>query len=173
MIDVRSPTFGPGVTGTATALPSRTTKTTVRPSRCASASAWTATSGRCCSGVISCDRKLTFALISGSTRGSMSSNLTLVITVALARSIVGTMRLMRPRNRESGSASSTISAGWPTLIFARLDSATSASTSSVLMSAIDTTAPFESVAFENGVTRSPTLALFDRMTPSNGARMIV
>ena len=80
---------------------------------------------------------------------------------------------MRPRNRVSGSASSKISAGWPTTILDRLDSATSASTSSVLMSAIDTTAPFESAAFENGVTRSPTLALLDRMTPSNGARITV
>ena len=41
------------------------------------------------------------------------------------------------------------------------------------MSAIDTTAPLESAAFENGVTMSPTFALFDRMTPSNGARIIV
>ena len=106
-------------------------------------------------------------------RGSISSNLTLVITVAFARSMVGTMRLMRPRKRASGSASSTISAGCPTFTFARLDSDTSASTSSVLMSAIDTTAPFESAALENGVTRSPTLAFFERMTPSNGARMIV
>ena len=113
------------------------------------------------------------ALISGRMRGSIASNFTLVITVALARSTVGTIRLMRPRKRESGSASSTISAGCPTWTFARLDSDTSASTSSVLMSAIVTTAPFESVALENGVTRSPTLALLDRMTPSNGARMIV
>jgi hypothetical protein len=97
----------------------------------------------------------------------------LVITVAFARSTVGTMRLMWPRKRVSGSASSTISAGCPTLTFDRLDSETSASTSSVSMSAIVTTAPFESVALENGVTRSPTFALFDRITPSNGARIIV
>ena len=36
-----------------------------------------------------------------------------------------------------------------------------------------TTAPFESAADENGVTMSPTLALFDRITPSNGARITV
>ncbi len=41
------------------------------------------------------------------------------------------------------------------------------------MSAIVTTAPLESVADENGVTMSPTLALLDRMTPSNGARISV
>ena len=41
------------------------------------------------------------------------------------------------------------------------------------MSAIVTTAPFESLADENGVTMSPTLALFDRITPSNGARISV
>ena len=41
------------------------------------------------------------------------------------------------------------------------------------MSAIVTTAPFESAADENGVTMSPTLALFDRITPSNGARISV
>ena len=55
------------------------------------------------------------------------------------------MRLMRPRKRASGSASSTISAGCPTLTFERLDSATSASTSSVAMSAIATTAPVTSL----------------------------
>jgi hypothetical protein len=113
------------------------------------------------------------ALISGSTRGSIASKRTLVITVAFARSTVGTIRLIRPLRRASGSASSVISTGWPTAIFARLDSETSASTSSVLMSAIVTTAPFESIADENGVTMSPTFALFDRMTPSNGARITV
>ena len=39
------------------------------------------------------------------------------------------------------------------------------------MSAMVTTAPLESAADENGVTMSPTLALFDRITPSNGARI--
>ncbi len=173
MTAVSSPIFVPGVTGTATALPSRTTNTTVLPSRCANASALTATSGFCWSGVTSCDRKLTFALISGRMRGSISSNLTLVMTVAFARSTVGTMRLMRPRKRSLGSASRVISAGMSTLTLPRLDSDTSASTSSVLMSAIVTTAPFESTALENGVTMSPTFALFDRMTPSNGARISV
>ena len=57
----------------------------------------------------------TLALISGRMRGSISSNCTLVITVAFARSTVGTMRLMRPRKRASGSASSVISHGCPTL----------------------------------------------------------
>ena len=83
------------------------------------------------------------------------------------------MRDTVPRKRTSGNASSVISHGWPTLTFDRLDSETSASTSSVLMSAMLTTAPFESAADENGVTMSPTLALFDRMMPSNGARMTV
>ena len=41
------------------------------------------------------------------------------------------------------------------------------------MSAIVTTAPFESAADENGVMMSPTFALFDRITPSNGARISV
>ena len=41
------------------------------------------------------------------------------------------------------------------------------------MSAIVTTAPLESAADENGVTMSPTFALFDRITPSNGARISV
>ena len=41
------------------------------------------------------------------------------------------------------------------------------------MSAIVTTAPLESVALENGVTMSPTFALLDRITPSNGARISV
>jgi hypothetical protein len=54
------------------------------------------------------------ALISGRIRGSITSNFTFVMTVALARSIVGTIRLMRPRKRELGNASSTISAGCPT-----------------------------------------------------------
>ena len=145
----------------------------MRPSRWTIASGLTAVSGFCCSGVISCVRNATFALISGSTRGSSSSKRTLVITVAFARSTVGTMRLMRPRKRASGSASSTISAGCPTLTFDRLDSDTSASTSSVPMSAIVTTAPFDSDADENGVIMSPTFALFDRITPSNGARISV
>ena len=80
---------------------------------------------------------------------------------------------MRPRNRSFGSASSVTSAGMPTLILDKLASETSASTSSVLMSAMLTTAPLESVALENGVTMSPTFALLDRITPSNGARISV
>ena len=41
------------------------------------------------------------------------------------------------------------------------------------MSAIITTAPFESTADENGVTISPTFAFFVSTTPSNGARITV
>ncbi len=41
------------------------------------------------------------------------------------------------------------------------------------MSAMLTTAPLESAADENGVTMSPTLAAFDTITPSNGARISV
>ena len=61
----------------------------------------------------------------------------------------------------------------PRLIFDRLDSDTSASTSSVDRSAMFTTAPFESTADENGVTMSPTFALLVTTTPSNGARISV
>ena len=173
MIATRSPTLIPRDTRTSTALPSRIANTTGPASRAAIASGCTASSGFCWSAVTSCDRNDTFALISGSMRGSIASNCTLVITVAFARSTVGTIRLMRPRKRLSGSASSVISQGCPTLTLARLDSETSASTSSVAMSAMVTTAPFESAADENGVTMSPTLALFDTITPSNGARISV
>src|SRR5487761_2096617 len=169
----RSPFVAPGVTGTASARPSRSANTTLAPLRWTIASVLTASSGFSCSGVTSCERKLTLALISGRMRGSIASNFTLVVTVALARSTVGTMRSILPRKRASGSASSRISARWPTLTFPRIDSETSASTSSVDMSAMVTTAPLESVALENGVNRSPTLALLDRMTPSKGARILV
>ena len=53
------------------------------------------------------------------------------------------------------------------------DSATSASTSSVSMSAIVTTAPLLSDADENGVMLSPTFACFASTMPSNGARITV
>ncbi|MNC99449.1 hypothetical protein D3C83_177480 [compost metagenome] len=53
------------------------------------------------------------------------------------------------------------------------DSATSASTSSVFMSATVTTAPFAPAADENGVMLSPTSAFFVSTTASNGARITV
>jgi hypothetical protein len=55
----------------------------------------------------------------------------------------------------------------------RLDSDTSASTSSVDMSAMVTTAACDPVADENGVITSPTFAFFVSTTPSNGARISV
>ena len=58
------------------------------------------------------------------------------MTVALARSTVGTMRDTVPRKRTSGSASRVTSQGWPAVIFERLASDTSASSSSVLMFAM-------------------------------------
>ncbi len=83
------------------------------------------------------------------------------------------MRLTSPSSRRSGKASSWISAGCPTAIFAIDDSETSASTSSVSMSAIVTTAPVVPDADENGVTMSPTFALFVSTMPVNGARISV
>ena len=77
-------------------------------------------------------RKATFALMSGSTRGSRSRSRIFTSTVALARSTVGTMRCTTPAKRCSGSASSWISQGCPTLTLPSEDSETSASTSSVL-----------------------------------------
>ena len=53
------------------------------------------------------------------------------------------------------------------------DSDTSASTSSVSMSAMVTTAPLVSTRGENGVMMSPTLAFLVSTTPSNGARISV
>ena len=70
------------------------------------------------------------------------------ITVALVRSTVGTSRSKRPRKRISGSASSWISHGWPGVTLPRFDSETSASTSSVDMSAIVTTAACDPSAEE-------------------------
>ena len=66
-----------------------------------------------------------------------------------------------------------ISQAWPTRTFDKADSDMPASTSSVLISAMLTTAPLESAAEEKGVTMSPTLALLDKMMPSNGARICV
>ena len=63
----------------------------------------------------SCERNATFALISGSTRGSLSTKRILTVTVAFERSTVGTSRCTSPRKRPSGSASSWISRGWPSL----------------------------------------------------------
>ncbi len=120
-----------------------------------------------------CERNVTFALISGSTAASSASKRIFVITVAFARSTVGTMRETVPPNRRSGSASRWISTGWSTRTFDRFDSDTSASTSRVAMSAMVTTAPLASSAEENGVTTSPTLALLVSTTPSNGARISV
>ncbi len=111
--------------------------------------------------------------MSGSTRSSRSRNLIFTSTVAFARSTVGTMRFTTPPKRVSGTASSWISVGWPTLILPSEDSDTSASTSSVAMSAMVTTAPLVSIALENGVMLSPTFAFFVSTTPSNGARMSV
>jgi len=56
------------------------------------------------------DRKATLALMSGSTRGSLSSKCTLTTKVALLRSTSGTIRLTCPPERSSGNASSWISA---------------------------------------------------------------
>ena len=59
------------------------------------------------------------------------------------------------------------------MIFAIDASDTSASTSSVSMSAIVTTAPVVPDAAENGVTMSPTFALLVNTIPVNGARISV
>ena len=48
------------------------------------------------------ERKAILALMSGSTRGSVSSNLTFTSSVALLRSTVGTMRDTEPASRRSG-----------------------------------------------------------------------
>ena len=111
--------------------------------------------------------------MSGSTRSSRSTKRIFTSTVAFARSTVGTIRLTIPGKRWSGTASSWISHGWPILILPSEASATSASTSSVAMSAIVTTAPFVSAACENGVMLSPTFAFFVSTMPSNGARISV
>ena len=96
-----------------------------------------------------------------------------VVTVALARFTVGTTVLTSPRKRRSGKASSTISQGWPTRMLESDDSDTSASTSSVLMSAMVTTAPCAPAALDMGVMMSPTLAFLTSTTPSKGATMFV
>ncbi len=150
-----------------------TTNTTSLPSRLTIASGRSAGTGLRSSGVSARDRNEIFELMSGSTRGSRSTNFTLTSSVALLRSTVGTMRLTSPSRRSSGKASSWISAGCPTLIFAIEDSETSASTSSVSMSAIVTTAPVVPDADENGVTISPTFALFVSTMPVNGALISV
>jgi len=106
-------------------------------------------------------------------RASIFSKRILVTTVALARSTVGTTRATLPRKRASGIASSVISTGMSTRTLATLLSETSASTSSVLMSAIVTTAPEVPAAAEKGVIMSPTLAFLTSTTPSNGARISV
>ena len=61
----------------------------------------------------------------------------------------------------------------PTFTLESDASETSASTSSVSMSAMLTTAPLESVAEENGVMMSPTLAFLVSTMPSKGARISV
>jgi hypothetical protein len=111
--------------------------------------------------------------MSGRTRASRSTKRTLTSTVAFERSTVGTMRDTTAARRVSGSASSCTSQGWSTAILPMLDSATSASTSRVSMSATVTTAPFASAAEENGVMLSPTLAFLVRTMASNGARISV
>ena len=112
-ISSTSPSVRPGVTGTASSVsPRRCAAPTGRPSRCdhgarvdrQSPAGSRPRSGRCV-------RNTTLALISGSMRGSSCSKRILVITVALARSTVGTMRTTLPRKRASGRASSVISTG--------------------------------------------------------------
>jgi len=61
----------------------------------------------------------------------------------------------------------------PTTILPMDASETSASTSSVSMSAMFTTAPLLSAAEENGVMMSPTFAFLVSTMPSKGARMSV
>src|SRR5580765_3404785 len=169
----RSPSARPPSSLTRCARPSFTTKTYFTPSRSASADLGTAATGFLSVAARLRSRKAIFAAMSGTTRGSRSTNRIFTNTVAFARSTVGTMRWTTPAKRCSDSASSWISHGWPSFTLASEDSATSASTSSVSMSAIVTTAPLVSAALENGVMLSPTLALFVSTTPSNGARISV
>src|SRR5262245_49027777 len=155
------------------ARPSFTRNTYFAPSRSASADLGTAGTGLRSSALSARSRNATLAAMSGTTRGSRSTKRIFTSTVALARSTVGTIRCTTPAKRCSESASSWISHGCPTFTFPSEDSATSASTSSVSMSAIVTTAPLVSAALENGVMLSPTLALFVSTTPSKGARISV
>ncbi len=143
------------------------------PSRETIASGRTAVTGFLSSGFGARDRNATLELMSGSTRASFSTNFTLTRSVALVRSTVGTTRETSPSRRTSGYASSWISVGMPTFTLESDASETSASTSSVSMSAMLTTAPLESVADENGVMMSPTLAFLVSTMPSKGARMRV
>ena len=163
----------PRFTATCVTLPSLTTNTTLAPSRSTTAAGCTAVRAVRSDSGVSFSRNATLALISGRMLASVSTKRILTSTVALARSTVGTVRLTTPRNRRPGKASSWISQGWPAFTLARLASDTSASTSSVAMSAMVTTAACEPSADENGVITSPTLAFLVSTTPSNGARISV
>src|SRR6185503_11780312 len=169
----RSPSARPPSSLTRCARPSFTTKTYFAPSRSRSADLGTAGTGLRSVAASSRSRNATLAAMSGTTRGSRSMNRIFTSTVAFARSTVGTTRCTTPATRCSGRASSWISQGWPSFTLPSEDSATSASTSRVSMSAIVTTAPLVSAALENGVMLSPTLALFVSTTPSKGARISV
>jgi len=163
----------PVSTGVRTARPPAATNTAVPPSRPTIACLGTTVTGARSAAPTSRSRNATLALMSGSTRPSRSRKRILTSTVAFARSTVGTIRFTTPGKRWPGTASSWISHGWPARIRPSEDSATSASTSSVSMSAIVTTAPLVSAACENGVMLSPTFALLVSTTPSNGARISV
>ena len=100
---------------------------------------------------------------------------TFTITVAFARSTVGTMRLMRAAKAHVRAArrAGSRTAG-PTWIFARFDSDTSASTSSVAMSAIVTTAPLRIRRRRERRDRCRRRwRSSSASTPSNGARISV
>jgi hypothetical protein len=159
------------VTGCTVVLPPSVTSFHTCPS--ASALAGTANTGCCSASVGRWLRNSTRALISGRMPSAKRSNFTLVITVALARSTVGTMLATWPRKRWLGRASSVISTGCPTFTRPKLPSLTSASTSRVERSASVSTAPWLPAALEKGVMRSPTLAFLASTTPSNGARISV
>ena len=138
-----------------------------------SASGFTASSGFCCSGVTSCDRKLTFALISGRMRGSIVSNL----PWSYRR-----LRAIDRRNHPADVPAKTRVGQRIEDDLRRLADAgpwrDSTRTHPPRLRACSCRPssprrPSNRSAFENGVTRSPTFALFDRITPSKGARICV
>src|SRR5207249_1514022 len=161
-----------------TLLPS-TSNTTGLPSRVATASFGTTTTGDAGSAAAAgraASTKVTLALISGLSWASLSRIVTLTWTVAFVRSAVGITCRSTALYLRSGNASTVTSAGWSAESLATLDSLTSASTSSVSRSARATIAPEEVEMFTPGgmgATLSPTSAIFFTTVPVNGARMMV
>ena len=172
--ETRLPSDGPVTTATLRTVSSGcTAKTALVSPLSTTASGWIAGVGAafCAASSSSRARNVTFAPMSGSTSRGSSTNATFTVTVALARSTRGRTSATLPRYLRSGNASSAISAGVPSASLATCDSETSASTCSVLKSAMEAMPPLPAFpALVKPKTISPMSVSFCVMRPANGAR---